>query len=251
MAREPVSAVIITMNEAATIERCVRALSWCDEIIVVDSGSTDATVETCRRLGCRVEHHPFAGFGAQKRHAVSLASHRWVLNIDADEVVSVALAEEIRAVLADPTDAGYRLPRRFHFLGRRFGRGRGSCDHPIRLFRRDMAGYSDDAVHESVKVNGTIGTITHEMEHHSYVSLSQYVQKFDRYTSLAAQDLQRRGIHRSIVATFLTIPLYFLKHYVVSGHWMNGIHGLVWSVFSSWYPFVKVAKSRLERPSDA
>lgn len=247
MDRPPISAVIITFNEATIIERCVRALSWCDEVVVVDSGSTDGTDEICRGLGCRVVHHPFAGFGEQKQYSVDQATHPWVLSIDADEIIPEDMAREIQQTISAAKHAAYRVPRRLFFVGQRFGHGRGSLDSPIKLMQSAKARFSVDAIHETVQVEGTVGTLTTEMEHHSYISLTQYLHKFNRYTTLSARDLRRQGIRRSIIATFVTMPLYFIKHYVIAGHWMNGVHGLVWSVLSTWYPFVKVAKSRMDQ----
>lgn len=246
MITEPISAVIITLNEESIIERCIRSLQWCKEVVIVDSGSTDATVAICRSMGCRVIEHTFTGFGAQKAFAVEQATNNWVFSIDADEVASADIEAHIANALQDPHMFAYRIPRRFFFLGKKFSHGRGSCDYPIRLFHRDKAHFSRHIVHEHVIADGAVGIIQSELEHHSYVSISQYLQKFDRYTSLASVELRKHHRNRSIPFTAFQIPLYFLKHYVLNGHWRNGSHGLLWSVLSSIYPLVKVAKAQLD-----
>jgi glycosyltransferase involved in cell wall biosynthesis len=246
MKRQSVTAILITRNESANIDRCLHALTWCDEIIVVDSESTDDTAERCGRYGARVVVRPFNGYGEQKNAALSLATSTWVLSVDADEVITPELAASIGQVLANPTHDAYIIDRRFVFLGKRLRYGRGSVDRVIRLFRREMARFTDAKVHEGVVVNGSIGSVSGEMDHYSYTSIAHVVSKFNTYTSLAAYELQQQQRQRSVVVTFVAWPLYFLKFYVLHGHWRNGIHGFVWSVLSSWYPFLKVAKARLD-----
>lgn len=257
------SVVVITRNEASRLNACLEAVRWADEIIVVDSGSTDNTVQIATSLGARVVHHDFTGYGAQKNVALSLATAPWVLSIDADEIVTEALAASIQGVISSPGElyepnhgspgeehaVAYRFRRRFVFLGKVFRHGSGSVDHPIRLFRRSKARFSDDLVHESLLVDGAIAELSGEMLHHSYETLSQYFQKFDRYTNLAAEQLFTRQSKRSSILTALLQPLYFVRHYVFGGHILNGWHGFVWSIFSSWYPLVKVAKLEALRRS--
>lgn len=257
------SVVVITRNEASRIKACLEAVRWADEIIVVDSGSTDGTVQIATNLGARVVHHDFAGYGAQKNVAVSLATASWVLSIDADEIVTEALSISIRRVIMSPEEltgkkhnssgeilpAAYRFRRRFVFLGKVFRHGSDSVDHPIRLFRRTKARFSDDLVHESLIVDGPIAEIDGEMLHHSYETLSQYFQKFDRYTDLAAEQLFAKNSRRNSLLTALLQPLYFVRHYILGGHILNGWHGFIWSIFSSWYPVVKIAKLEALRRS--
>ena len=245
MAKPTISAVLITRNEAANIDRCLRSVSWCDEIIVVDSESTDDTVVRCRDLGAKVITRPFTGFGEQKNAALALAHCDWILSIDADEVVTPALQASIERAMIDPQHDAYIVRRRFHFLGKRLKYGRGSVDHLVRLIRRGKGRFSDALVHEGLVVEASSVTLDGELEHYSYDTLTQVLEKFNRYTTLAATELRAMGVQRSIVGTFVRWPLYFLNFYVIHGHWRNGIHGFVWSVFSSWYPFIKVAKSRL------
>lgn len=246
MERPTISAILITRNEAAIIDRCLAALRWCDEIIVVDSESTDDTVERCRGYGARVVTRAFHGYGEQKNAALALATSTWVLSVDADEVVTAELAASIQRVIERPKHNAYILNRRFVFLGKRLQHGRGSVDRVVRLFRRGKATFSDATVHEHVIVNGSVGSVTGEMDHYSYGSIAQVIEKFNTYTTLAGASLRAQPRQRSVVGTFLAWPVYFLKFFVMHGHWRNGIHGFVWSVLSSWYPFLKVAKARLD-----
>ena len=245
MARATISAILITRNEASNIDRCLRSISWCDEIVVVDSESTDETVERCRGYGATVVIRPFSGFGEQKNAALSLAKSEWVFSIDADEVVTPELRSSIERAINKPTHDAYIVQRRFFFLGQRLKYGRGSVDKLTRLVRRGKGTFSNALVHEGLIADGPTGVLEGELDHYSYDTISQVVEKFNRYTTLAATELLSKGIKRSVVGTFLAWPLYFLKFYLLHGHWRNGIHGFVWCVLSSWYPFIKVAKSRL------
>lgn len=240
----PISAVIICKNEVRSIRSCLEALKGhVDEIVVVDSGSTDGTLDVVRSEGLVPVFHAFEGYGKQKQYACSLARHLWVLSIDADEVISRELGQELKAFQGSPNISAYRLRRRFRFLGRTFKYGHGATDLPIRLFRTDKCGFDDADVHESVIVEGEIGRLEGEMLHESYVDLDQYIEKFNRYTSIAAEQIVDSGRSRSVVVTGLLIPFYFFKNYVVWGNVFNGTHGLIWSLLSSFYPFVKVAKA--------
>lgn len=239
-----ISAVIICHNEADSIVGCIQAVKGCcDEIVVVDSGSSDGTVGLLQEMGITAVHHDFVGYGQQKRYACSLAKNSWILSIDADEMVSEEMAAELRSFQDEGHFVAFRLSRRFRFLGRTFLHGHGSVDHPIRLFRRDRCEFDEAVVHESVVVNGHIGKITSEMLHESYTTLSQYLVKFDRYTTLGAKKLISEDVHRSVVMSGLSIPIYFVKQYFVWGHYRNGIEGFIWAVLSSFHPFVKVAKA--------
>ena len=245
MTRPTISAILITRNEASNIDRCLRSITWCDEIVVVDSESTDDTVERCRRYGARVVNRPFTGFGEQKNAALALAKGDWVFSIDADEVVTGELRSSIERAVIERTHDAFIVRRRFFFLSQRLEHGRGSVDMLTRLVRRERGVFSNALVHEGLVANCPTGVLEGELEHYSYDTISQVIEKFNRYTSLAATELRQNMSNRSIVATFLRWPLYFLKFYMIHGHWRNGIHGFVWSVLSSWYTFIKVAKSRL------
>lgn len=239
-----VSCVIITFNEEANIRRCIEALTWCDEIIVVDSGSTDHTLEICKSFHCKIHFKDFNGFGEQKRFAVSLAINNWVLNIDADEVISDKLKEEIISELSktEIEFSGFYLPRSLYFLGRRFKYGRESKEFYLRLFNKNHGNFSEDKVHEKVLVDDKTKSLKGELLHYSYTSLHQYFEKFNNYTSSAAQSFFNKGKKRSLVITIIGFPFYFLKNYFLNGNVLNGKQGFLWALFSSFYPIVKYAK---------
>ncbi len=204
------------------------ALDWCDEIVVVDSGSRDGTQDICRRHGCRVIHHDFAGYGPQKHFAVGCAEHDWVFVVDSDEVVTTELRDEIRRKLvgAGPQEAGFEMPISLVFLGRllRFG-GEYNKLH-LRLFDRRRGNYNFDQVHEHVDVNGRVGVLRGRMLHYSYRNLGQYFEKLNRYTSSAAQELFARGRKSSAAYVALQLPLRFFHLYFVRGLVLDGYPAL-------------------------
>jgi glycosyltransferase involved in cell wall biosynthesis len=244
--RHPVSAVIITLNEAANIERCLASVRWCDEIIVVDSGSSDATAEIAGHRGCRVSIRPFTGYGEQKQFAVGQASHDWVLSIDADEVITPALRDELCALLEKGSEdvAGVEIPRTLVFLGREFRHGAEHASPLLRMFRRSRGGFTAAAVHESIEVNGPVTCCRAEMLHYSYVSIEQYLQKFNAYTSAAARMLHAEGRRASAAAIALAFPFGFFRQYILRGNFLNGYPGFLWAFLSAVYPVVKYAKLR-------
>jgi glycosyltransferase involved in cell wall biosynthesis len=249
--RQPVSAVIITMNEAVNIQRCLDSVRWCDEVVLVDSGSSDATVEIARRQGCLVSMRPFTGYGDQKQFAVDQASHDWILSIDADEVITPGLRDELLAFLGKgSTDvAGVEIPRTMVFLGREFARGAEHASPLLRMFRRSLGGFTSAAVHERIDVQGRVTRCGGEMLHYSYVSIEQYLQKFNAYTTAAARMQHAQGKRASVAWIVLAFPLGFVRQYFLKGNFLNGYPGFLWAFLSAVYPVVKYAKLReLSRP---
>jgi glycosyltransferase involved in cell wall biosynthesis len=239
-----ISAVIITFNEELSIERTLRSLDFCDEIVVVDSGSTDATVSICQKNNCRLFTRLFDGHGTQKRFAVSKAANEWVLAIDADEVVTEALKREIVSVFSgDLQDVcGYHVPISLVFLGKllRFG---GEYKKPhLRLFNRTAGTFTPDKVHEQVRVSGPGASLKNQILHYSYDSIRDYFEKFNAYTTSAAQTLFEKKKKVTVFTVIARFPLTFLKIYVIKGCFLDGFAGFVWSLLSSLYPLVKYAK---------
>jgi glycosyltransferase involved in cell wall biosynthesis len=238
------SAVIITFNEERFIEATLRALDFCDEIVVVDSGSTDATVSICKKFNSIVLTRPFDGYGAQKEYAVSRASNNWVLAIDADEIVTDELKQEIIAVLSRDTEdvQGFYIPISLVFLGKllRFG---GEYKKPhVRLFNRTAGTFTKDTVHEHADINGKKLTLKNHILHYSYDGISDYLSKFNSYTSIAAEALYRKNRKATKYGIFIRFPVSFLKIYIIKGCIFDGYRGFLWSLFSSLYPVVKFAK---------
>ena len=241
----PISAVIITYNEAESLPRTLALLTWVDEVVVVDSGSQDDTVKIASAAGAKVIHQPFLGFGPQKAFAVTQASHDWVLVVDADEVITPELAMEIQATITSGSDlVGYRVPRDFVFLGRlmRWGGERGKTH--LRLFDRRAGNYNNASVHEDVVLSGPIGTLRERMLHFSYPNLESYWAKFNNYTTRGSQDLYKRGKRVSALYVMLRFPFSFLYLYLVRFLVLDGYPGFIWAFFSAVYPVVKYAKLR-------
>ncbi|MEO5822362.1 MAG: glycosyltransferase family 2 protein, partial [Vicinamibacteraceae bacterium] len=239
-----VSVTIITKNEAARLDAALASVAWADEIVVVDAGSTDATADIARRASARVFVEGWPGFPQQKNRAADLASHDWILSIDADEQVSPALADEIRALLgAGPTARGYRVPRVTRAFGRELRATDWYPDWQLRLYDR-RAGRWDETrtVHESVRLDGDVPTLRGEILHEGYRDLSDHLQTIDRYTTLAAEANAARGRDTSLLGIALHPPLAFLRNYVLRRGFTAGTAGLVVSAMNSWYVFLKLAK---------
>jgi glycosyltransferase involved in cell wall biosynthesis len=240
-----ISCVIITLNEEENIHRSLTAVTWCDEIIIVDSGSDDKTIDICNEFGCKVYHKDFDGYGEQKRYAVSLATNDWILNIDADEVVSDDLKIEIENIFSakEIFDNGFSLPRMLIFLGKKFNYGRESKEYYIRLFNKNYGDFSKDKVHEKVLLNGEAKKLKGAFYHYSYMNIEQYFKKFNSYTTEAATELYNAGKKgRRPVTIVFGFPVYFIKNYFVNRNFLNGIPGFLWALFSSLYPVIKYFK---------
>lgn len=249
MRRPGVSAVIITRDAERLLADVLAALAWCDETLVVDSGSTDRTVDIARAHGARVLHRPFDGFGAQKQFAAEQAAHDWVLAIDADELVTPPLAREIEAVM-ERVAAGavqhvaFELPRSLVFLGRLMRHGGEYRAPQLRLFHRAHGRYTPALVHERIVVEGSVGRLQGDMLHDSYAGLEDYFGKFNRYTTAAARMVAQRGRQVGVGTIVLRFPATFLHQYFIRGHVLNGYQGFLWALLAAMYPVVKYAKAR-------
>lgn len=237
------SVVVITRNEAANIRAALESVRWADELVVVDSGSTDDTVRIARELADRVAARGWEGYGAQKNHAAGLAAHDWILSLDADERVSPALAREIRSLLdAEPAARGYRCPRVTRYLGRWIRSTDWYPDLQLRLYDRRAARWSDRLVHESVVVDGAVGRLRGELEHHAYRDVSHHLQTIDRYTTLAARQMRREGRRAVWIDLAVRPPAAFVRNYVLRGGLRDGARGLIVSMLNAGYVFLKFAK---------
>ena len=238
-----VSVIVITRNEARNISAALESVRWADDIVVVDSGSTDETVAIARRHTGRVVTHPWEGYGAQKNYAAGLAAHDWVLSLDADERVTPALTQEIRALLAaGPARQGYRIPRVTHYLGRWIRSTDWYPDRQLRLYDRRAGRWNDRRVHESVRVDGAVGRLEAEIEHHAYRDVSHHLRTIDRYSTLAADQMRAEGRRVRCVELAAHPPLAFLRNYVARGGLRDGTPGLIVSILNSYYVFLKYAK---------
>jgi glycosyltransferase involved in cell wall biosynthesis len=246
------SVVLITLNEAANLPRTLKSVSWAQEIVVVDSGSTDATVEIAWAAGARVFEDTWKGFAAQKNSAIAHASGQWVLSLDADEEVSPELAREIQTLLAgDPTFSAYRIPRLNHFLGRPLRHGGYWPDPKLRLFCSGAARFAERPVHETMETAGPVETLKNPLLHRCYPTLEDYIEHMNRYSSVAAQMLVDSGrAPRSFPAlvwsALLNPAATFIYNYVVRLGFLDGREGLLQhlnhSVYIHW-KFVKAWKT--------
>ena len=226
-ARAPVSAVLITRNAASVLEPCLDSLAFADEVVIVDSSSSDGTAEVAARKGARVVQKEWLGFGLQKQFAVEQASHDWVLCLDADERVSPQLAQSIERALAAPVSPVYRMARRNRFLGRWLAHGEGYPDWSPRLFNRLNARWSDDLVHEKVLFSVTPGTLQGDLMHDSFDDLAAYLERQNRYTTLAARQAFEQGRSANVLHLFFSPVVRFIKFYVLRLGFLDGLPGLL------------------------
>lgn len=237
----PLSVVVITLNVAAQLPDCLASVAFADDVVVVDSGSSDGTAQVAARYGARVMRKEWLGFGRQKQFAVEQAAHDWVLCLDADERVSPELAASLVRALHAPAAPVYRMTRRHRFLGRWLRHGEGYPDWSARLFDRRRARWSDDAVHEKV-LGAPVGTLSGDLLHESADDLGRYLEKQNRYTTLAAEALHQRG-HRAGMADLALAPLArFLKFYLLRLGFLDGMPGLVHISIGCMNSFMKYAK---------
>lgn len=242
MAVLPVTAVIISLNAAKQIGPCLESVAFCDEILVVDSGSSDQTVQIARARGAQVLTQDWLGYGRQKEFAVLQARHDWVLCIDCDERISPDLGEAIRRELARPRATAYELCRRNRFMGRWLGHGEGYPDWTLRLFDRRHANWSTDPVHEKVLASGTVLRLQGDFLHDSAETLESYLHKQNRYTSLQAQSLHAQGRQSSALVLFAAPLMRFIKFYIFKRGFLDGLPGLVHICIGCMNTFNKYAK---------
>lgn len=251
VSRQPLSVAIITLNAATQLEACLQSARFGDEIVVVDSGSSDGTQALAQRHGARVVHQDWLGFGPQKQFAVDAASHDWVLCLDADERVTPELQAAIENALKDPSTAAFRFARCNRFLGRYLRHGEGYPDWSLRLFDRRQARWSDDAVHEKVITQGRIGELPGDLLHDSAESLASYLTKQNRYTTLAADMAFATGKRASLGRIAFSPLLRFIKFYFIRQGFRDGLPGLIHIVIGCCNSFMKYSKIFERQKSDA
>jgi hypothetical protein len=221
------SAVVITRNEECAIGACLDSLAWCQEIVVVDSGSTDRTREIAVERGAKVIEHEWEGYGRQKNFAARQATNDWVLCIDADEIVSPELRASIGKALAAPAFRAYEMARCNRFMGVWLRHGEGYPDWILRLFDRRVANWSEDPVHEKVLMQTEVGRLDGDLLHESAETLHSYLEKQNRYTSLQAEALYRSGVRPSLFKLVFSPLARFLKFYLLRRGFLDGVPGLV------------------------
>jgi len=238
----PLSAVIITHNAARQLAGCLESVAFCDEVLVVDSGSTDDTVALAKAHGARIIEQTWLGYGPQKHFAVQQAANDWVLCLDADERISPALRSSIEAVLHDPRARVYEMPRCNRFLGRWLRHGEGYPDWSVRLFDRRAARWSDDPVHEKVIASEKPARLAGDLLHDSAETLALYLDKQNRYTSLMAEKLFAEGRQASGILLLASPLARFVKFYLFRFGFLDGLPGLVHVCIGCMNSFSKQAK---------
>ena len=237
------SVTVITRNEAADIGEALASVAWADEIVVVDSQSTDETVSIARRHAGRVVVREWPGYVEQKNHAASIASHDWILSLDADERVTPALAAEIKALMAGaPDHVAFRIPRVTWHLGRWIRSTDWYPDHQLRLYDRRSAEWTGRYVHEAVSVRGSTGQLRGELQHYPYRDIADHLETIDRYTTYAARQMQEVGTRAGVLQIAGHPPLAFLRNYFAHGGIRDGVPGFIISTMNAYYVFLKFAK---------
>jgi len=242
--RDAISAVVITRDEEDEIDACLASLAWADEIVVVDSGSTDRTVAIARRRAHKVRTLHFRGFTAQKRAATELAAGPWILSVDADERVTDELREEILAAIDGGVPVGYRIPRLTWCLGAFVRHGMWYPDYKLRLFRKETGRWEGGKVHERVAVGGPVGTLQSPILHYSFRTIADHHATIDHFTRLGAEDLTAAGQGGSPWNLLIHPPATFLKSYVLRLGFLDGWRGLLIALLSAKHSFRKYARAR-------
>ncbi|MDQ6708315.1 MAG: glycosyltransferase family 2 protein [Acidobacteriota bacterium] len=240
-----ITATIITLNEERNIDRAIESLRCCDEIVVLDSGSSDRTLEVARKLGARVVERPWVNYAHQKNTAAELAANDWILSIDADEALSEMLDGEILNIKKHgPKCDAYTMPRLAQYLGRWILHSGWYPDRKVRLYDRRKAQWAGDFVHESVRVNGRVGHLQANLLHFTCESLSEHLKTMDRYTTLAAEEIVARKMKVPSRRIFLDPAWTFIRTYLIQRGFLDGMEGLAIAHMAALYTFLKYAKAR-------
>ena len=238
-----ITAIVITKNEAAHIAACLDSLAWADERLVIDSHSTDETAALAAACGARVEVRDWPGYGAQKNIATGLASHDWIVSVDADERVTPELAAEIRrTVERGDTCGGYRMARVSFHLGTWIRCTDWYPDWQVRLYDRRRARWKETLVHESVTVEGDVGRLSSELQHLPYRDLADHVDTINRYSTLSARELVARGVTSGPLRALAHFAFAFFRNYILRRGIVAGAPGLVISTLNAYYVWLKFTR---------
>ncbi len=240
-----ISATIITLNEQGNLARAIESLRCCDEVVVVDSGSSDTTMEIAAKLGARIVETPWRGYAGQKNFAAEQAAHDWILSVDADEALSEALEAEIWQIKKKgPQFDAYTMPRMAKYLGRWILHSGWYPDRKVRLYDRRKARWVGEFVHETVKVDAALGHLQYNLLHYTFDSLSEHLKSMDRYTTLAAAELVAQG-RKVNLEDLLISPLWTLiRTFIFRAGFLDGVEGLTIAFMAAFYNFLKFAKAR-------
>lgn len=234
--------VIAAKNEERNIAECVASARFADEVLVLDSQSTDRTAEHARAAGARVELTDWPGYGPQQARGFRMATSEWVLSLDADERITPALREEVQAAIRAGAHDGYRIPRLSEFVGRFIHHGGWRPDYTLRLGRRAKAGFTDHFLHAHMTVDGPVGALTQPLIHFSYPDLADVLEKLNRYSTGHARDMQSAGKHGSVGKAVLHGAMAFVRTYLLRRGFLDGAHGLMLAIYNAEYTYYKYLK---------
>jgi glycosyltransferase involved in cell wall biosynthesis len=241
-----ITATIITLNEERNIARAIESLRCADEILIIDSGSVDRTLELAEKLGVRVIEAGWRGFAAQKNWAAEQAANDWILSLDADEALSEALEAEIWTLKKNgPQCDAYTMPRLARYLGKWILHSGWYPDRKVRLYDRCKAKWVGDFVHETVQVQGRLGHLQSNILHFTCDSIAEHLKTMDRYTTLAAQEIAARKMKVPLWRLIFDPPLTFVKAYFLQRGFLDGLEGLVVCYMAAFYTFLKYSKARI------
>jgi len=234
--------VIVAKNEERNIAECIASASFADEVLVLDSRSSDATVRLAQGAGARVVETDWPGYGPQVARGFSLASSEWVLSLDADERISAMLRDEVLAAIRSGTHDGYRIPRLSEFVGRFIHHGGWRPDYTLRLGRRAKSGFTDHFLHAHMTVDGSVGALKQSLIHFSYPNMHDVLEKLDRYSSGNARDMHSAGKRGSMFKAVTHGLMAFLRTYLVRLGFLDGQHGLMLAIYNAEYTYYKYIK---------
>lgn len=237
-----ISVFIIAYNEEKIITKCLEKLQWANEIIVVDSGSTDNTVAICEKFGAKVIYNKFENFGIQKQFALNQTTNDWVLSLDADEVLSDELINELQTLDFSKEYKGYFIPRTHVFLHKIFRFGSENKRPILRFFNKNQGRFIESKVHEVIDVSGKVGHLKNEMLHYTVFDISTAIQKQMKYSGLSGEILFEKGKKPTLIKTIIKFPFEFIRVYFIQRNFMNGYEGFIWSMFAAFGSFLKYAK---------
>lgn len=238
---ERISVVIITYNEEANIERCLRSLQFADEIVIYDGNSTDKTIEICNKYNCKIHTRTqWLGFGIAKQAAVDLAHNDWILVVDADEELTTELIEKLVDLRDKGSEyAGYKIKRKSYFLGKLVNYSSWQTDAPLRFFDRKIGKFNTNIVHEFVEMNAEVGYLKEHLLHYTYPNLKGYLDKMIKYAELGAEQNFKRGKKSNLFRAFLSGILKFIKMYIIRFGFMDGANGLILAINSAFGVYLK------------
>lgn len=254
MSKATLTVIIAAKNEAHHIATCVRSASFANEVLVLDSGSSDDTVAQARSCGATVHQTDWPGYGAQQQRGIHLATSEWVLSLDADEVISEELKQEILTAIASSEFDGYRLPRKSSFCGVFIEHSGWRPDYTLRLVRRQLAGFTDHFLHAHMTVQGSMGHLSSPIIHYSYRSLDDVLEKLNRYSRGAAIDARDRGAHSTLTKALLKSFWSFFRTYFLKQGFRDGRMGLVLAIYNSqttYYKYLRLwLRDQLPKPTN-